>query len=418
MSVEGSAAVPAARNPLRTLFLVSMLDVLGFGVLVPLVPYLANRFGAAPWLVTAIMGSYSLCQLLAAPLWGRLSDRHGRRPILMTSLLGACASYLLLGLAHNLWMVVLSRMLAGAMAGNLAAAFAYASDVSTPATRVRSMGMVGAAIGIGFMLGMPIGGTLAGNDTGAHNLMLPAVVSMGFNLLALLLVKFRLPESRRGAPAGRAGTTAAGRAPATRSRPLALLLHRPPLRRIVLSALLVTTAQGVLESIFALWALNRFGFGPRTVGYALFVVALGAVLMQGGLVRVLAPRLGAARLAMYGSVAYLSGQLAIGLAGTRLPLVGVGLALCGLGMGAFTPSASALASGQAQDDDRGAVLGTYQSGNSLGRVLGPFMAGPVYAALGAGSPFILAACLALPVSLLLWPLRGSESSRTPTPPGP
>ena len=412
MDVAGKAAATAVSNPLRVLFLVSMLDVLGFGVLVPLVPYLAHRFGAAPWLVTAIMGSYSLCQLLAAPLWGRLSDRHGRRPILMSSLLGACASYLLLGLAHNLWMVLLSRMLAGAMAGNLAAAFAYASDVSPPATRVRSMGMVGAAIGIGFMLGMPIGGTLAGNDTRAHDLMLPALVSMGFNLLALLLVKFRLPESR-GVTVGNAGEDGAR---AGRSRPLALLMSRPPLRRIVLSALLVTTAQGVLESIFALWALERFGFGPRTVGYALFVVALGAVLMQGGLVRVLAPRLGAARLALYGSLAYVTGQLAIGLAGTSLPLVGVGLGLCGLGMGAFSPSASALASGQSGDDDRGAVMGTYQSGNSLGRVLGPFMAGPVYAVLGAGSPFIMAACLVLPVSLLLWPLRVSGSSQTPPPP--
>src|SRR5882757_8160211 len=117
---------------------------------------MADRFGVAPAFITPILGSYSLCQLLAAPVWGRLSDRYGRRPILMSSLVGACLSYVILGFADSLWMLLAARMLAGFMAGNLAAAFAYASDVSTPATRAKSMGMVGAAIGVGFTLGIPL----------------------------------------------------------------------------------------------------------------------------------------------------------------------------------------------------------------------------------------------------------------------
>jgi len=383
---------------LRTLFVVCVIDVLGFGVLIPLVPYMAHRYGATPTVITAVMGSYSLCQLLAAPLWGRLSDRHGRRPILLSSLAGACASYVLLGLVDNLGGVLFARMLAGFMAGNLAAAFAYASDVSAPEARARSMGMVGAAIGIGFMLGMPIGGTLAGNDAQGANFLRPALLSACLSVVAMLLVKLRLPESR---VRSRAAEQEAGRA----ARPLQLLRARPALLLICAGALLITTAQGMLESIFALWALDRFGFGPRTVGYALFGAALVAVLMQGGGVRALAPRLGEARLALFGACAYAAGLLAVAATGSGLAGTAVGLALCGAGMGAFGPSASALASRQSRSDDRGAVMGTYQAGTSLARVIGPFAAGPLYSLLGSNAPFIAGACLALPAAWLVWRSR-------------
>src|SRR5665213_2990072 len=195
MTSLSQTAAPHRAPSLNALFVVSMIDVLGFGVLIPLVPYMAQRYGAGPSLTTAILGSYSLCQLLAAPIWGRLSDRYGRRPILMSSLVGACLSYVILGFANSPWIVLAARMLAGFMAGNLAAAFAYASDVSTPATRAKSMGMVGAAIGIGFMLGIPIGGILAGDHAQSANFVWPAVVSASLSLVALALVKFLLPES-------------------------------------------------------------------------------------------------------------------------------------------------------------------------------------------------------------------------------
>ncbi len=293
MTLSTQTPAPARAPSLRALFVVSMIDVLGFGVLIPLVPYMAQRFGAGPSLTTAILGSYSLCQLLAAPVWGRLSDRYGRRPILMSSLVGACLSYVILGFAGNLWLLLAARMLAGFMAGNLAAAFAYASDVSTPETRAKSMGMVGAAIGIGFMLGMPIGGVLAGNQAQSANFFWPAAASAGLSLFALALVKFRLPESRvRQLDAVPAATRREG--------PLTLLRPATRIAAGGLGRAAVTTAQGILESIFALWALHRFGAGPRTVGFALFGAALVAVVMQGGLVRVLAPRIGERRLAQAG----------------------------------------------------------------------------------------------------------------------
>lgn len=387
------------KSSLKVLFFVSIVDVLGFGVLIPLIPYMGERFDLSPAVITAILGSYSLCQFLAAPLWGRLSDRYGRRLVLMTSLSGACASYGILALAHGWFLLVLSRVLAGFMAGNLAAAFAYASDVSTPENRAHSMGIVGAAVGVGFMLGIPIGGTLAGNHFQTANFVRPALVSVGLSFLALMLVKFRLPESRSAEE--RAHPHERG------PRAFTLLRERAALRSISGAALLVVTSFGILESIFVIWAFGRFGAGPRTVGLALFGVSLLTVMMQGGFIRRLAPRFGEARLGSLGIASYALGLLLVAVAGKSLTLVGVGLALAGLGMGAYQPCASALASKQSRGSDRGAVMGTYQSSTSLARVIGPFVSGYLYEALGSNSPFFIGALITIPAIFLL--LRAQRS---------
>ncbi|MBV8876748.1 MAG: MFS transporter, partial [Gammaproteobacteria bacterium] len=232
---------------LAALFCFCVIDTLGFGILIPLVPYMADRFGVAPQFITPVLGSYSLCQLIAAPWWGRLSDGFGRRPILMTSLAGACVSYVLLGFAQNIWWLLASRVIAGAMAGNIAAAFAYATDVSAPDKRAASLGVVGAAIGIGFTLGQPIGGLLAGGDPRTANFALPAAVSVGTSLLAILLVRFVLPESHTAEH--RLQHPQESRRGAWR-----LLGARPALALLAAATLIVTYSQSILESIFAIWA--------------------------------------------------------------------------------------------------------------------------------------------------------------------
>jgi multidrug resistance protein len=390
---------------MRALFVVCVIDILGFGILIPLVPYMADRFGASPGLITPILGAYSLCQLVAAPFWGRLSDRYGRRPILMSSLAGACVSYVILGLATSLWGLLMSRVLAGFMAGNISAAFAYASDISAPENRAKALGTVGAAIGVGFMLGPAIGGLLAGNDEHTANFTLPAAVSTALSLLAISLVYFMLPESHaaehRTAPRDR-----------ERRSPLQLLRERPTLRFIVSGAFLVTCSQAILESIFAIWAMNKFGFGPRTVGVVLFCLALIPVIMQGGLVRVLAPRLGEVRLAIIAILSYVAGLVIIAYS-SHLPLAMIGLACCGVGSGLFSPSASALASKQATQRDRGAVMGTYQSGLSLARSIIPFASGALYVAFGPSAPFLAGACVTLPAAWLIWNSQRAQSTIAP-----
>jgi MFS transporter, DHA1 family, tetracycline resistance protein len=383
---------------LGSLFIVSVIDILGFGILIPLVPYMGVRFNAPPEWITPIMGAYSLCQLVAAPFWGRMSDRYGRRPILMTSLAGACVSYLILGFANTVWWLLASRMLGGFMAGNISAAFAYASDVSEPQKRAASLGLIGAAIGIGFTVGPAIGGVLAGNDLQTADFLLPAIVSACLSVLAILLVAFMLPESNT------VEMRAAQRGEGRGKGPVALLLERPALRFIAGAALLVTIAQSMLDSILGLWALGKYGFGPRTVGLLIFCIAVLAVLTQGALVRVLVPRLGETKLATLGVLLFVTGLLIVSET-SGVGFTVAGLALCGMGVGAFTPSNSALASKQAGAHDRGVVMGTYQSSSSLARVIGPFASGPLYAALGSRAPFLTGACVALPAAWLVWCLR-------------
>jgi MFS family permease len=385
---------------LPALFLVCVIDVLGFGILIPLLPYMATRFGAAPAIITPILGIYSLFQLLAAPVWGALSDRYGRRPILISSMLGACCSYLLLATASSVPMLFVARALAGLMAGNLAAAMAYASDISSSADRARSLGLVGAAIGIGFMLGPAVGGALAGEHLEAADFARPALLAAALSLLAVLLVLALLPESR---------TLEQRRLP-PKTPPISrftMLRRRPVLRWLTLGAMLVTFSQSTLDSILAIWALDRYHAGPRTVGLALLALAMVAVTMQTAGVRRLAPRLGEFRLASLGIGCWVAGMLAIAASGSLL-LVLPGLMLCGLGAGAFTPSGSALASHEADAHNRGAVLGTYQTGTSLARVLAPFLSGAIYQRFGEGAPFLFGGLVTLQAA---WCMLAAHESR-------
>jgi len=377
-----------------------IIDVLGFGILIPLIPYMAIRFGASPSLNTAVLGTYSLCQLLAAPLWGRLSDRFGRRPILLSSMCGAFLSYLILAFTHTLTTLFIARGLAGFMAGNLSAAMAYASDVSTPRDRARTMGMVGASIGIGFMLGPAIGGALAGDQLGAANFMRPALLSASLSAVAMMLVLFMLPESHGREQRARVADT-------PRERGWQLLRTLPRLRLLALATLLVTFSQSTLESIFAIWAVDRYHVGPMTVGLTLFVLAIVAVGAQGGLVRRLAPRYGEGRVAIAGILSYVAGLAVVAVGGT-LGLVIVGLVFCGLGSGLFSPSGAALASHQARSHNRGAVMGVYQSGTSTARVIAPFIAGPVYMQFGPSAPYLLACLVTLQA---LWCVIGMARAR-------
>jgi predicted MFS family arabinose efflux permease len=179
-----------------------------------------------------------------------------------------------------------------------------------------------------------------------------------------------------------------------------MLRSRPVLASLAAATLLVTYSQSILESIFAIWALHRYGFGPRAVGFLLFGIALPALLMQGGLVRMLVPRVGERRLATVGALVYVAGLAVLGTAG-ELTLTVAGLLLCGVGLGAYSPSAFALASEQAMSHDRGAVLGLYAASASLARVLGPFTSGPLYAHVGPAAPFLVGACVTLPAAWLV-----------------
>src|SRR5437660_8884574 len=215
-----------------TLFLIVFVDLVGFGLVIPLLPFYALRFDASPQQVTVLLAVYSLMQLFTAPLWGRLSDRVGRRPVLMVSMAASVLAYAWMGGATALWMLFAARALAGACAGNIAAAQAYIADVTKPEERARGMGLIGAAFGLGFIIGPALGGLIAGNDPATADIETPASVAAGLSALALCGVLLLLPESL---PAARRNKTAArGRVGAVMG-----VLRRPILSRLILVFFLV-----------------------------------------------------------------------------------------------------------------------------------------------------------------------------------
>jgi MFS family permease len=385
-----------------TLFLIVVIDLVGFGLVIPLLPFYAVHFGASPQLVTALLAVYSLMGLLSAPLWGRLSDRIGRRPVLMSSLAAGALAYLWMGAADALWMLFAARGLAGICAGNIAAAQAYIADVTTPENRAKGMGLIGAAFGLGFIIGPALGGLLAGNDPASADLAMPAWVAAGLSGMALLGVMFVLPESRP--LEARQNMPARGRLGAVLGA-----LRRPILSRLILIFFLVILAFSGMESTFALWAMRQFGWGPSQVAYVFAYVGLLSAVLQGGLIGRLSRRFGEERLLLVGLALIGIGLLALPAA-RWLSLLALMLAALAVGMGLVQPSLNSLISRRSGREEQGEVLGISQSVGSLARVLGPLAAGFLFAEFGRDAPYLWGAALvaaAWLLTVLLWRDVGS-----------
>jgi MFS transporter, DHA1 family, tetracycline resistance protein len=352
-----------------TLFLIVVVDLVGFGLVIPLLPFYAVRFAASPQEVTALVAIYSLAQLMTAPLWGRLSDRVGRRPVLIVSLTASALAYLWLGGATALWMLFAARAFAGACAGNIAAAQAYVADVTRPEERARGMGLIGAAFGLGFMIGPALGGLLAGNDPAAADLETPAWVAAGLSAFALLGVALLLSESL------------------------------PILSRLIVVNFLVILAFAGMQSVFAIWAMPQLGWGPGQVGYVFAYIGLVSAVLQGGLIGRLTRYFGEERLLLSGLALISAGFLIMPFA-HHLPVLGGAVTGLALGTGLVQPAINSLISRRAGPDEQGEIMGVAQSAGSLSRVLGPLAAGSSFAAFGRNSPYFLTAVL-VAVTLLL-----------------
>jgi DHA1 family tetracycline resistance protein-like MFS transporter len=387
-------------SPLAAIFLTVFVDLVGFGIIVPLLPFYAEHFHASPETVTLLMAIYSLMQFFSAPLWGALSDRHGRKPVLLASLLGIGLSYLWLAVAHSLWALFAARALAGIMAGNIAAAQAYIADVTPPEKRAQGMGLIGAAFGLGFILGPAIGGLLGGEDPAAPRFLGPGLAAAGLSFLALIFAVVALKESLD--PAHR---TVAGHRALSRFSALAAGLGDPQLRLTVILLFLVTFVFAGMESTFALWSERAFGWGPAQNGYVFAYTGLLAALVQGGLIRRLAARFGESHLVLQGAVALGLGLLAIPFVHSLIPLL-VAMALLAYGAGVSNPALSSLISLRSPDEARGATLGISQAATSLARILGPALAGLAFGGLGRSGPFLAGAVVMLGVLLLALKLPG------------
>ncbi len=391
-------------KPMLILFLIVFVDLVGFGIMIPLLPFYVERVGAGPEIITITLGLYSLFQFVAAPLWGRLSDKYGRKPILAWTLSGFAISYLILGFSDSLWMVILSRVFGGLMAGNISTAFAYVADVTTPETRAKGMGMVGAAFGLGFIFGPVIGGLLAGSDVETANFLLPALVAASLTVVALLGVIFVLPESLsqdiRDQIRDQPKTTAGER--------LKAAFNRRALTLLVFIGFAVTMAWALLETTLALWANAILSFGPREIGLLLTYVGVISVIIQGGLIGPLTKRFGE-RVLIAAAACFLFGGYGVLAATQGWTLLIVSMTLLAIGNALANPSLSSLVSKEADDTERGAVLGVYQGASSLARVAGPMYAGVVFVHIGPAVPFEIAALCMAPalVMVLMLPKRST-----------
>ncbi len=373
-------------SPVPTLFLIVFVDLVGFGLVIPLLPFYAVRFAASPQQVTLLLAIYSLMQLFTAPLWGKLSDRVGRRAVLTISMAASVFAYLWIGSATTLWMLFAARACAGACAGNIAAAQAYIADITKPEERAKGMGLIGAAFGLGFIIGPALGGLLAGNDPATADVQTPAWVAASLSFIALCGVVVLLPESL---PADRR------RVPGpSRSRLGALLdvLRRPVLSRLMMTFFLVILAFAGMESTFALWAMEQFDWGPGQVGYVFAFVGLLSAVLQGGLIGGLTRRFGEERLLLCGLALIAIGLLVLPAART-VEVLSVAVSALALGMGLTQPSLNSLISRRAGREEQGEVLGVSQSVGSLSRVLGPAAAGYFFGEFGRNAAFFWGAAL-------------------------
>jgi DHA1 family tetracycline resistance protein-like MFS transporter len=368
------------------LFIAALANVTSLGVIVPLLPFQAEGVGASPATIAWLFAVYSLTQFLTAPLWGRLSDRIGRKPVIAVSFAGSALAYLWLAYADSLVMIFVIRAVAGVMNGWLATGQAYIADITTPERRARGMGMLGAAFGVGFVIGPALGGYLVGSDT--PNFRLPMLLAAGGSTVALLvtLVALREPERHVEQP------------------------HDRPWRALSGSSLgLIGVLIGLLfcmffvfsgmESTFAVWCNKALAMGPRAVGYYLSFAGIVGVFVQAWLVGRLVAVIGEARVVSLALATLAVGLAVLPLASTP-PMLLPSLALLSLGFGLGNPSLLSLISREAPAAVRGGAMGLSQSSSSLGRIVGPIWAGAAFGFIGRDWPFLSGALILIPVTFV------------------
>ncbi|MEO0410902.1 MAG: MFS transporter [Pseudomonadota bacterium] len=375
---------PKARSPYAALFMVVFISLVGFGIVIPVFPFFGRMVGATAEQITLAMAAYSLGQFIGAPVWGRMSDRYGRRPILIWSLIASAFAYALMAHSGNIWWLGISRLLGGLMAGNLAAAFAYVGDVTTDATRPKAMGLLGAAFGSGFIFGPAIGGLIAGAETDPLDFLYIGYASAVFTLLAAAMTYFTvaesLPPERRAAAQPSSNTSAFATATLMRAKPIVFWLS--------LIMFLVTASGALMEATFAFLASDEFAWGPREIGLSFAMIGTIAAVLQAVATEPLAARFGVERVMTYSLILYGAGLAGIGLAQSDLTLA-LCLALNAAGVGLFSPAYQSYTAGRSNDTDRGLVMGITQSAGSLGRVIGPAMAGVLYVGISPPAPFLI-----------------------------
>lgn len=386
-----AAAAPGGASRL-ILFATVFFDLLGFGIVIPFLPMYAARLSIGAGAIGLILSAYSIMQFIFAPLLGRLSDRIGRRPIIMLGLFGSSLSYLIYGFTDSFAGLLISRAVHGACAATISTAQAYVADTTEESKRAHAMGMIGAAFGLGFVLGPAVGGLL-----GAVSLRTPVLFAAALTFANLIFAAIWLPESRDPKVTARSAS-AWPRARWTRGLPPRLARHRA-LARLFVIAFLMTFAIAGLEATFALTVPAVYGYAAAGVGGLLAFAGLVQAIAQGYLVGKLVPRTGEARLMMAGAAALTLGLAPLGSWSSHFALYGM-LVLIASGYGFGTTAVATLISRRTGRELQGEALGLNQSVLSLARIMGPIAGGMIYQVMGPAAPYLGGAVMAAAAMVL------------------
>jgi DHA1 family tetracycline resistance protein-like MFS transporter len=358
------------KSPLVPIFLIVSVDILGLTIILPLLPFYAEHFGASPAVVGLLVSTYAFCQLIAGPMLGRLSDHTGRRPLLLVSQMGTFIGFLILAFANSLWLIFVSRIIDGLTAGNLSLAQAYISDVTQPEERAKSFALIGIAFGMGFLIGPGVSGYLS-----QFGYQYPILVAAGLSLTSILATYFLLPT---------ASTVATDDAV---PRKFTLLdwgnyvryFRQPGLAPLLWQFFAFTFTFSMFMSGFALFAERRFTwdgrpFGPREVGFVFAYLGFLGVILQGGLMGRLVKTFGEQRLLRTGFFLGMVGLAALGFTHS-IPMLLLFTAISSSGTGVVRPVATSLITQKAPRSEQGVVLGLTQSLNSVSAIVAPAISG-------------------------------------------
>jgi DHA1 family tetracycline resistance protein-like MFS transporter len=380
------------KRKLFSVILVVFIDLLGFSLILPLLPYYAKTFGANGFVTGVLVSSYAAMQLLGAPVLGRLSDRFGRRPILLLSIFGTFLGFLLLGFASTLWMLFASRLIDGITGGNLSVAQAYITDVTEPKDRAKGLGLIGAAFGLGFIIGPVTGGVLS-----QWGYAVPAFVAAGLAFINLVLVFFWLPESLT--PEKRAQMTE--KKPSVSMNALLVALRRPFSGSLLITRFFFGLAFAIFQSIFALYALTRFNLTAAQTGYVLTYVGILVVITQGFLVGRITHRFREDILIGVCMIVMAFGLLGWALA-PSIPVLLIIMTAISIPGGLLNTILTSTLTKAVATDEVGGIIGFSTSIESLTRVIGPTLGGYLLVTFGAWAPGLFGAMVLGGLSVYVW----------------
>ncbi|KUO40910.1 MAG: hypothetical protein APZ16_05715 [Candidatus Hadarchaeum yellowstonense] len=394
MRKRGSGKKGAAKSAFPVLFSVVFLDFLGFAIVIPYLFFFAESLGATPFTYGLLVSSFALMQFIFMPILGRLSDRYGRRRLIMISLLGASASYLVFGLADSLWLLFLSRIMAGVTASTYSVAQAYLADLTAEGDRLRYLGLLGAASGAALILAPALGGTLSS----IYGYSVPSFLAAGLALANLFFAYFRLPEPPR-ARSGAGGTKGTFSA-------LAEILRKGELKLLFYSYFSIILAVVFMDVALTPWLEVTMGYGPFEAGLLFFYIGIGQVLSRAVLLPRLARVLSHVDLTLLGLVLNTVSYISFGLMPGNLPLLLIFGFLLVLGFSVTSSTINTLISLNTPEDLQGGSLGIAQSFSGLAETIAPTIAATLFAlgiSLGvSGLPFLAAGLVSVvPVPLML-----------------